>query len=124
MNDMPIGWEGVGQEAVKTERYVLAAGQSFRDLAASILTDDDDTISAAVAEKRCIREPLGCGQSLLKEDGEPKFTGFPDKETAQLYEAEWRITGMCPECQDALEKSAEEAENEDAHNVPPDEPVF
>ena len=85
---------------------------SFRDLAASLLTDNGDTVSAAVEEKRCIGKPIGCGQTLLKDDGTPRFNDFSTKEEAQLYESEWRMTGMCPQCQDRAEAAAKAADEE------------
>jgi hypothetical protein len=85
---------------------------SFRDLAASLLTDDGDTVSAAVEEKRCIGTPIGCGQALINDDGTPRFNEFSTREEAQLYESEWYMTGMCPTCQDRAEAAAKAADEE------------
>lgn len=46
---------------------------------------------------RCIPPPLGCGEPL---------TGFTDK----VSEDEYRITGLCQQCQDGLMAYAEEME--------------
>ncbi|WP_030755517.1 hypothetical protein [Streptomyces sp. NRRL F-5135] len=54
----------------------------------------------AVREERCLREPIGCGQPLIKADGTARV--FWDETEARQYEAEWRITGLCPDCQDRL----------------------
>lgn len=86
---------------------------NLQDFFSQTLTGSD-TVSKAVEEKRCIQAPLGCGEPLLKEDGTPRFDHFPDRETARLYEQEWRITGMCPNCQDKLVETCEQYENEEA----------
>jgi len=91
---------------------------SFRDLAASIMTNNGDTVTKAVEEKRCLSEPLGCGASLLKEDGTPKYNHFSSPEEAALYEREWRTTGMCPTCQDRVEAASKAANGECCGNSP------
>ena len=86
-----------------------------------------DTVAKAVEEKRCIREPIGCGEALLNEDGSRRFDSFPDRDTAQLYEAEWQITGLCPNCQDRVQATAEELADECCGNSPctcEEEPAF
>jgi hypothetical protein len=70
-----------------------------------------DTISAAVSEKRCIKEPAGCGKGLLNPDGSPRFV-YEGKDTADLYYREWLITGLCGDCQDAMEEAGKRAEAE------------
>lgn len=60
-----------------------------------------DLPADAVREERCLREPLGCGKPLISEDGVTRV--FWDEAEAAQYQAEWRITGMCPDCQDALD---------------------
>lgn len=55
----------------------------------------------AVREDRCLKPPIGCGQPLIGEDGTARV--FWDEAEARQYEAEWRITGLCPNCQDAIE---------------------
>lgn len=70
-----------------------------------------DTVQAAVAEKRCIKEPAGCGKSLLDEKGEPRFN-FDDRDRRDAYLREWTISGMCPGCWDAMVAQCE-ADEED-----------
>jgi hypothetical protein len=65
-----------------------------------------DLPADAVREDRCLKAPIGCGNPLIAEDGTTRV--FWDEEEAGRYEAEWRITGLCPDCQDALD--AAEAE--------------
>lgn len=60
-----------------------------------------DLPADAVREERCLREPLGCGKPLVAEDGSERV--FWDEAEAAAYQAEWRITGMCPDCQDRLD---------------------
>lgn len=79
-------------------------GESLDRLKSALL--GGDSVAAAVAEKRCVREPMGCGQPQLNEDGSPRFV-FDSREEARLYEAEWRITGLCPTCQDEVETAME-----------------
>lgn len=58
-----------------------------------------DLAASAVAEERCMKAPAGCGQPLVAEDGSARV--FWDEREAGKYEAEWRKTGLCPDCQDA-----------------------
>jgi len=60
-----------------------------------------DTPANAVSEDRCIERPIGCGQPLIGEDGTARV--FWDQAEAAEYEAEWRTTGLCPDCQDAAD---------------------
>jgi hypothetical protein len=53
-----------------------------------------------VRENRCLKPPIGCGLPLIT-DGVARV--FWDEAEARQYEAEWRITGLCPDCQDALD---------------------
>jgi hypothetical protein len=55
----------------------------------------------AVREERCLRAPIGCGKPLIAEDGTARV--FFNEAEAAAYQAEWRITGLCPDCQDALD---------------------
>lgn len=55
----------------------------------------------AVREARCLKPPIGCGKPLITEDGTGRV--FWDEAEAACYQAEWRITGLCPDCQDALD---------------------
>jgi hypothetical protein len=60
-----------------------------------------DLPADAVREERCLREPIGCGQPLIAEDGTARV--FWDEAEANRYRAEWQITGLCPDCQDLIE---------------------
>lgn len=107
---------------------VVAATYSMAELQKAIL--GDDSIEAAIAEKRCLKS-IGCGQALLKEDGSPVFN-FDTREEAETYEMEWRRTGLCPTCLDgALDSLGGEDEDEGLtpyngeHGYPPDDaPAF
>lgn len=61
-----------------------------------------DLPADAVREERCLKRPLGCGRPLVSGDG-IAIRGFWDEGHAALYRLEWRITGLCPDCQDALD---------------------
>lgn len=60
-----------------------------------------DLPADAVREERCLREPIGCGRPLVAEDGTARV--FWSADEAARYQAEWQITGLCPDCQDALD---------------------
>lgn len=60
-----------------------------------------DLPTDAVREERCLREPIGCGKPVISENGETRV--FWDEGEAAQYEAEWQITGLCPDCQDRLD---------------------
>jgi hypothetical protein len=84
-----------------------------------------DTTADAIAEKRCIKEPAGCGKSLLNEDGTPRFN-FDDRDQRDLYMREWTISGMCPECWDRMVAANTEEEGEEepvASHFPKDSPM-
>jgi len=58
-----------------------------------------DLPADAVRENRCLKPPIGCGSPLIN-DGVARV--FWSEAEARQYEAEWHITGLCPDCQDAL----------------------
>ncbi|WP_306317314.1 MULTISPECIES: hypothetical protein [unclassified Streptomyces] len=60
-----------------------------------------DLPADAVREERCLKSPIGCGQPLVSAQGETRV--FLDASQAAAYQLEWRITGLCPDCQDALD---------------------
>lgn len=60
-----------------------------------------DLPADAVRQERCLREPIGCGRPLVAEDGTARV--FWDAAEAARYQAEWQITGLCPDCQDRIE---------------------
>ncbi|MER5613237.1 hypothetical protein [Streptomyces sp. NPDC002215] len=64
-----------------------------------------DLPANAVREERCLKSPIGCGKPLISESGEARV--FWDEGEAARYEAEWRITGLCPDCQDRLTDTGE-----------------
>lgn len=64
-----------------------------------------DLPADAVRDERCMRPPIGCGQPLISETGEARV--FWDEAEASLYRLEWRITGLCPTCQDRVEAAGE-----------------
>jgi len=66
-----------------------------------VFTRSADTAADAVRDNRCIDRPLGCGQPLIGEDGTAR-TFWTEAEAAE-YETEWRLTGLCPDCQDAAD---------------------
>jgi hypothetical protein len=59
-----------------------------------------DLPADAVREERCLKAPVGCGLPLI-DDGVARV--FWSGGEAQRYLEEWRITGLCPDCQDALD---------------------
>ncbi|MFJ3950218.1 hypothetical protein ACIPXV_09135 [Streptomyces libani] len=63
-----------------------------------------DLPAIAVREGRCLQSPIGCGQPLI-EGGVARV--FWDEDEAKRYEAEWRITGLCPDCQDRISADEE-----------------
>ncbi len=77
----------------------------------------DESLDQLVAEKRCSKN-VGCGKSLVKDDGSPVYV-FDTREEAETYEMEFRRTGLCPTCLnqalDALsEGEPDEEPDEDA----------
>jgi hypothetical protein len=64
-----------------------------------------DLPADAVREERCMKAPIGCGKPLIAEDGTARV--FWDAEEAARYQAEWQITGLCPDCQDRIEAGDE-----------------
>lgn len=72
---------------------------SITDFLAAI--SGGDLPADAVREERCLRPPIGCGKPLIGEDGTTRV--FWDEAEAARYQAEWQITGLCPDCQDALD---------------------
>ncbi|MGW1398466.1 hypothetical protein ACWCRF_07240 [Streptomyces sp. NPDC002405] len=59
-----------------------------------------DSVSTAVQEGRCVREPIGCGQSMFDATG--NLRTMPDEEEPGYFVAEWKVTGLCADCQDVL----------------------
>ncbi|MET7795751.1 hypothetical protein [Streptomyces decoyicus] len=74
------------------------AGTSAKDQLLASLSGGD-LPAAAVREGRCLRAPIGCGRPLI-EDGSARV--FWDEAEAARYRAEYRITGLCPNCQDRV----------------------
>lgn len=78
--------------------------QQHLEYLAIVLAPTHDTPADAVREDRCIERPTGCGQPLIADDGTAR-TFWTEVEAAE-YEAEWRATGLCPDCQDAADTGA------------------
>lgn len=60
-----------------------------------------DLPADAVREERCLKPPIGCGKPLISPESVARL--FRRSSQAAHYDAEWRITGLCPDCQDALD---------------------
>ncbi|KIZ16904.1 hypothetical protein [Streptomyces natalensis] len=63
-----------------------------------------DLPATAAREGRCLMPPIGCGRPLA-EIADTRL--FRSQAEAAQYEAEYRITGLCPNCQDALDVDEE-----------------
>lgn len=92
-------------EILKSVTFAAGSLEAFK---AAVM---GDTAEAWIAEKRCAKPPVGCGKSLLNEDGSPRFN-FDDREERDLAIREWQISGMCPDCWNAMVKACEEEEAE------------
>lgn len=79
------------------------AGTSAKDRLLADLSGGDLPATAA-REGRCLQAPIGCGQPLT-EIAETRL--FRSQAEAARYEAEWRITGLCPNCQDRIDAGEE-----------------
>jgi len=64
--------------------------------AALLALTGGDTALEAVEERRCLYPPLGCGRNLT-----PRV--FDTPAIAREYLNEWRITGLCTDCQSSPE---------------------
>ncbi|MGW2010959.1 hypothetical protein [Streptomyces nigrescens] len=64
-----------------------------------------DLPATAAHEGRCLRAPIGCGRALA-EIADTRI--FRSQAEAEEYEAEYRITGLCPNCQDRILDADEE----------------
>lgn len=58
-------------------------------------TTDGDSVEKAVQESRCLKPNMGCGQKI-ELDRKKRAYAFPHP----AYKAEWKLTGLCPSCQD------------------------
>lgn len=85
---------GVAGKMVDMGDGVMAATYSMEQLKAALL--GDETLEELVAGKRCSKN-VGCGKSLVKDDGSPVYM-FDTREEAETYEMEFRRTGLCPDC--------------------------
>ncbi|NEB63525.1 hypothetical protein G3I61_28350 [Streptomyces diastaticus] len=66
-----------------------------------------DSVADAVAEGRCLAAPVGCGAQVFLADGSLRHSD-PDDDPEQ-YVTEWRLTGLCADCQDSHEADEEKA---------------
>ncbi|MFK0179018.1 hypothetical protein ACIQVR_23985 [Streptomyces xanthochromogenes] len=76
---------------------------SINDFLATV--SGGDLPADAVREVRCLKAPIGCGKPLVDATGTTRV--FWDETEAARYEAEWRITGLCPNCQDVLAEAGD-----------------
>lgn len=110
---------GVVPQMVAMGEGVVAATYSMEQLKAALL--GDETLDEIVAGKRCSKN-IGCGQSLVKDDGSPVYV-FNTREEAETYEMEYRRTGLCPKCLDkALDALSEEEPDGPEEEGPDGEP--
>lgn len=56
---------------------------------------DGDSVETAVREGRCLKPQMGCGQPIQL-DRTKRSYAFPHP----AYKDEWKLTGLCPACQD------------------------
>ncbi|MEV5015391.1 hypothetical protein ACIGW1_18470 [Streptomyces sp. NPDC053780] len=62
-----------------------------------------DSVDDAVSEGRCLAAPVGCGASVFNADGTMRGDILDPIDEAD-YVTEWRITGVCADCQDEREE--------------------
>lgn len=106
---------GVAPKMVQMGEGVVAATFSMQALKAALL--GDETLDEIIAGKRCSKN-IGCGQSLVKDDGSPVYV-FNTREEAETYEMEWRRTGLCPTC---LDRAFDALDGEDGNDGDDEEP--
>lgn len=94
MREMAPKLAGVAPKMVAMGDGVVAATYSMEQLKAALL--GDETLDEIIAGKRCSKN-VGCGKSLVKDDGSPVYV-FDTREEAETYEMEYRRTGLCPSC--------------------------
>lgn len=99
---------GVQPKMVTLGENAVAATFSMEALKNALL--GDETLEELVAGKRCSKN-VGCGKSLVKDDGSPVYV-FHEKEEAETYEMEFRRTGLCPSCLDKAFAPLDEGEPE------------
>lgn len=85
---------GVAPAMIDLGNGAKAAAFSMAALKDALL--GDETLDQLIAERRCSKN-VGCGKSLVKEDGSPLYV-FDTKEEADTYDMEFRRTGLCPSC--------------------------
>lgn len=78
------------------------AGGTLHQFLASL--SGGDLPATAAREGRCLMAPIGCGRPLT-EIADTRL--FRSEAEAARYEAEWRITGLCPNCQDRIDADEE-----------------
>ncbi|QEQ93618.1 hypothetical protein SEA_ZUKO_40 [Streptomyces phage Zuko] len=111
IKSLGMGIAGIQPHMVAAGNGAVAATFSMEALKNALL--GDETLEELVAAKRCSKN-VGCGKSLVKDDGSPVYV-FDTKEEAETYEMEFRRTGMCPSClNQALSALDEGDEEEDA----------
>ncbi|MEV0690465.1 hypothetical protein [Streptomyces sp. NPDC050388] len=61
-----------------------------------------ESVADAVSEGRCLLEPVGCGLPVFNADGSLRHS-LPIDDPEE-YIAEWKMTGLCADCQDEREE--------------------
>jgi hypothetical protein len=107
---MGLGIAGIQPHMVAAGQSAVAATFSMEALKNALL--GDETLEELVAGKRCSKN-LGCGKSLVKDDGSPAYV-FNTKDEADKYEMEFHRTGLCPTCLDRALTALDDGEDEDA----------
>lgn len=105
---------GVEPKMVKVGETAVAVSISMDALKNALL--GDETLDELVAAKRCSKN-VGCGKSLVKDDGTPVYV-FDTKEEAETYEMEFRRTGMCPSCLNAALTALDGGDEDEGPDFP------
>lgn len=114
MQEMTPKLAGVAGKMVDMGDGVMAATYSMAQLKAALL--GDETLEEIVAGKRCSKN-VGCGKSLVKDDGSPVYV-FDTKEEAETYEMEYRRTGLCPDCLNRALDALDEGDEDEPQGEP------
>ncbi|MFD0225170.1 hypothetical protein ACWGPD_11160 [Streptomyces hirsutus] len=61
-----------------------------------------EALADAVSEGRCLAAPVGCGLPVFNADGSLRHSDPGDD--PEEYIAEWKMTGLCADCQDEREE--------------------
>lgn len=108
------GMTGIVPAMIDLGNGARAASFSMDALKDALL--GDETLDELVAAKRCSKN-VGCGKSLVKDDGTPVYV-FDTKEEAETYEMEFRRTGMCPSCLNAALTALDGGDEDEGPDFP------